>query len=38
MNFPQAVKNSQAFDHYMEHMVLVGEESGHLDDVMSSND
>ncbi len=36
MNFPQAVKNSQAFDHYMEHMVLVGEESGHLDDVMSS--
>jgi type IV pilus assembly protein PilC len=36
MNFAQAVKNSKAFDKYMEHMVYIGEESGHLDDVMTS--
>lgn len=33
-NFYEAIKNSQAFDTYMEQMIFMGEQSGHLDSVM----
>lgn len=36
MSFTEAIKATGSFDNYMEHMVSVGEESGHLDDVMNS--
>lgn len=36
MSFTEAIKSTGSFDHYMEHMVAVGEESGHIDDVMNS--
>ena len=36
MSFTAAIKNTEAFDDYMEHMGAIGEESGNLDVVMSS--